>query len=118
VCALPLTAQTEGLLDARAFAQMPKGSYLINVARGAHVVEPDLIDAVNRGHLSGAALDVQCNEPMASDDPLWAIPGITITPHIAAQPSPQTIAAQFVVGLRCLQRGQSPPQIIDRARGY
>ena len=118
VCALPLTPETEGLLGARAFAQMPKGSYLINIARGAHVVEPDLIDAVQGGHLAGAALDVQCREPMPADDPLWSVPGITITPHIAAQSSPETIAAQFVAGLRCLQRGEEPPQQVDRARGY
>jgi phosphoglycerate dehydrogenase-like enzyme len=118
VCALPLTAQTHGLLDARAFALMPAGSYLINIARGAHVVEPDLIDAVTRGHLAGAALDVQRHEPMPPDDPLWSVPGITITPHIAAQSSPETIAAQFVAGLRCVQRGEAPPQQVDRVRGY
>ena len=118
VCALPLTVQTDSVLDARAFALMPKGSYLINIARGAHVVEPDLIAAVASGHLAGAALDVQRHEPMATDDPLWAVPGITITPHIAAQSSPQTIAAQFVAGLRCLQRGELPPQTVDRVRGY
>ena len=118
VCALPLTPDTDGLFDARAFAQMPRGSYLINIARGSHVVEADLIDAVRRGHLAGAALDVQRNEPMAGDDPLWGIPGITITPHIAAQSSPRTIATQFVAGLRCLERGETPPQSIDRARGY
>jgi glyoxylate/hydroxypyruvate reductase A len=118
VCALPLTPQTDGILDARAFASMPRGSYLINIARGAHVVEPDLIDAVQRGHLAGAALDVQRNEPMSPDDPLWTVPGITITPHVAAQSSPQTIAAQFVAGLRCMQRGDPLPQKVDRARGY
>ncbi len=118
VCALPLTMQTDGLLDARAFAQMPKGSYLINIARGAHVVEPDLIAAVRSGHLAGAALDVQRNEPMAADDPLWAVPGITITPHIAAQSSPATIAAQFVAGLRRVQRGEQPLQLVDRSLGY
>ena len=118
VCALPLTAQTQGLLDAAAFAAMPRGSYLVNIARGGHVVEPDLIAAVRSGHLAGAALDVQRNEPMAADDPLWSVPGITITPHIAAQPSTATIAEQFVDGLRCLERGEPPPQAIDRARGY
>ena len=118
VCALPLTAQTEGLLDARAFARMPRGSYLSNVARGAHVVEPDLIAAVRSGQLAGAALDVQRREPMAGDDPLWDVPGITITPHIAAQSSAETIAAQFVAGLRCVERGEPPPQQDDRARGY
>jgi phosphoglycerate dehydrogenase-like enzyme len=118
VCALPLTPQTDGLLDARAFARMPAGSYLINIARGAHVVEQDLIAAVRSGHLAGAALDVQRREPMPADDPLWDVPGITITPHIAAQSSPATIAAQFIGGLRCVQRGEAPPQVVDRERGY
>jgi len=118
VCALPLTPQTDGLLDADAFALMPAGSYLINIARGAHVVEADLIAATRDGHLSGAALDVQRHEPMPADDPLWDVPGITITPHIAAQSSPQTIAAQFIKGLREVQRGNAPPQLVDRSRGY
>ena len=118
VCALPLTPQTHGLLDARAFAQMPNGSYFINIARGAHAVEPDLISAVRSGHLAGAALDVQCHEPMPDDDPLWSVPGITITPHIAAQPTAQTIAAQFIEGLRCMARGERPPNTVDRVRGY
>ncbi|MBV9892484.1 MAG: glyoxylate/hydroxypyruvate reductase A, partial [Rhizobacter sp.] len=75
VCALPLTPETENLLDAAAFAAMPRGGYVINVARGAHIVEPDLIAAVRSGHLSGAALDVQRHEPMPPDDPLWTVPG-------------------------------------------
>ncbi len=118
VCALPLTPETESILGARAFATMPEGSYLINIARGAHVVEPELIVAVRSGRLAGAALDVQRHEPMPADDPLWAVPGITITPHIAAQSSTGTIAAQFVAGLRCIERGEAPPQTVDRARGY
>jgi glyoxylate/hydroxypyruvate reductase len=118
VCALPLTAETEGILDARAFALMPKGAYVINVARGAHIVEPDLIAAVRSGHLSGAALDVQRKEPMPGDDPLWSVPGITITPHIAAQPSTETIADQFVASVRALARGEALPNEIDRRRGY
>jgi len=118
VCALPLTPQTEGLLDAHAFAAMPRGSYLINIARGAHVVEPDLVAAVRSGHLAGAALDVQRNEPMAATDPLWDVPGITITPHIAAQSSPRTIAQQFLAGLDCVARGATPPHGVDRTRGY
>jgi len=118
VCALPLTRETDGLLDARAMALMPAGAYLINIARGAHVVEEDLIAALRSGHLSGAALDVQRHEPMPADDPLWDVPGITITPHIAAQSSPGTIAAQFIEGLRCVQRGEVPPQVVDRVRGY
>jgi len=118
VCALPLTPQTQGLLDARTLALMPRGSYLINIARGAHVVEADLIAAVRSGQLAGAALDVQNREPLPADDPLWDVPGITITPHIAAQSSPHTIALQFVQGWHCLQRGEAPHNLVDRARGY
>jgi phosphoglycerate dehydrogenase-like enzyme len=118
VCALPLTRETEGILDARAFAQMARGAYVINVARGAHIVEPDLIAAVRSGHLSGAALDVQRREPLPADDPLWSVPGITITPHIAAQPSTETIADQFVASVRALERGEPLPNEVDRARGY
>ena len=118
VCALPLTAATEGIFDARAFAAMPKGGYFVNIARGAHVVEADLIDAVRDGHLAGAALDVQRREPMPADDPLWSVPGITITPHIAAQSSTEVIAQQFVAALRSLQRGDAVPNAVDRALGY
>ena len=118
VNALPLTADTEGLLNATAFAAMPPGAYLINIARGRHVVEADLLAAVQSGHLAGAALDVQADEPMAEADPLWAVPGITITPHIAAQSSAATVAAQFVAGLRCLQRGEPPPNPVDRRLGF
>ena len=118
VCALPLTPSTEAVLGAAAFAAMPKGAYLINVARGAHVVEHELIEAVRSGHLSGAALDVQRREPLPADDPLWTVPGITITPHIAAQPSNETVVEQFVASLRALQRGEPLPSQVDRGRGY
>jgi phosphoglycerate dehydrogenase-like enzyme len=118
VCALPLTPQTEGLLDARRFAQMKRGAYLINIARGAHVVEADLVAAVRSGQLSGAALDVQRREPLPADDPLWTVEGITITPHIAAQSSVATICEQFIEGLRRLQQGEPPPRQVDRAKGY
>ena len=118
VCALPLTEATEGILDAQAFAAMPPGGYVVNVARGAHVVEADLVAAVRSGHLAGAALDVQRHEPMPDDDPLWTVPGITITPHIAAQSSAGVIAAQFVAALRARQQGEPVPNAIDRSLGY
>ena len=118
VCALPLTPQTQNILDARVLALMPQGAYLINVARGGHVVEADLIAAVRSGHLSGAALDVQRREPMSADDVLWNVPGITITPHIGAQSSVQTIAVQFLEGLTALQTGSLLPRLVDRVAGY
>ena len=113
-----MTDETEGILDEQAFASMPRGAYVINVARGAHVVEADLIAAVRSGHLSGAALDVQRREPLPADDPLWSVPGITITPHVAAQSSTDTIADQFVASVRALERGEPLPNEIDRSRGY
>lgn len=118
VDALPLTPQTGGLLDAAAFAAMPRGAYFVNIARGAHVVEADLIAALQSGQLAGAALDVQAVEPMTADDPLWDQPNVSITPHIAAQSSPHTVAAQFLAGLRCLRNGQPLPNAVDRTRGY
>ncbi len=118
VNALPLTPQTQGLLNAQVFADMQRGAYLVNVARGGHVVEADLIAAVRSGQLRGAALDVQRHEPLPHDDPLWNVPGITITPHIAAQPSNDTVAAQFAHNLRRLRAGQPLLNQVDRLRGY
>ena len=118
VNALPLTPQTAGLLDAAAFAAMPRGAFLVNIARGGHLVEADLIAAVQSGHLAGAALDVQAVEPMAADDPLWALPGIRITPHIAAQSSPEVVVAQFLASLARVQRGQPPLNPVDREAGF
>ena len=118
VNALPLTTQTQGLLDAAAFAAMPRGAYLVNIARGGHVVEADLIAAVQRGHLAGAALDVQAVEPMAADDPLWQVPGIAITPHIAAQSSPEVVVAQFLASLARVRQGLAPLNPVDRALGF
>jgi len=118
VNALALTAETAGLLDAAAFAAMPRGGYLVNIARGQHVVEADLIAAVQSGQLAGATLDVQATEPLPADDPLWTVPGITITPHIAGQSSPAVVAAQFLAGLQALWAGQPLPNVVDRSRGY
>ena len=115
---LPLTPATTGLLDAPAFAAMPRGSYLVNIARGGHVVEADLVAAVRSGQLSGAALDVQQREPLPADDPLWDVPGITITPHIASQPDTLTVARQFVTALQAFREGRPLPNAVDRNRGY
>lgn len=115
---LPLTPQTAGLLDAAALAALPRGAYLVNIARGGHVVEADLIAAVQSGHLAGAALDVQAHEPLPADDPLWAVPGISLTPHIAAQPDHATVAAQFLANLQRLRDGQPLLNQVDRQRGY
>lgn len=118
VCALPLTPQTTGLIDREALAAMPRGGAFINIARGAHVVEDDLLAALRSGHLAFAALDVQVNEPLPPESPLWDAPNLVITPHIAAQSSVETIVAQFVEGLEALRAGRPLPRLVDRQLGY
>jgi glyoxylate/hydroxypyruvate reductase len=118
VCLLPLTPQTRGVLNSAALAKMPKGGCLINVARGAHVVEADLLAALDAGHLARAYLDVFEAEPLPADSPLWAHPGIALTPHIAALTEPRTAVATIVENLARLRRGEAPLHLVDRAAGY
>jgi glyoxylate/hydroxypyruvate reductase A len=118
VCLLPLTPQTRGVLNAAAFAKMPKGGCVINVARGAHVVQADLLATLNAGHLARAYLDVFDIEPLPADSPLWAHPGVTVTPHIAALTEPRTALATVVENIERLRRGEAPLHLVDRSAGY
>ncbi|HEY1961157.1 MAG TPA: glyoxylate/hydroxypyruvate reductase A [Rhizomicrobium sp.] len=118
ICLLPLTTDTRGILNAKLFAQLPKGAYVINVARGGHLVDEDLIAAIDSGHLSGATLDVFHTEPLPESHPFWTHPKITVTPHIAAISEPR-VAAQYVVdGIRRFERGEPVGNIVDPNRGY
>jgi len=118
VCLLALTKETTGILNARAFAAMPKGGFVINVARGGHLVENDLVEALDSSHLSGAVLDVFETEPLPQTSPLWTHPKVTVTPHIAAISQPQ-VAAQYVLGgIAKFERGEKPENIVDVSRGY
>jgi len=118
VCLLSLTRKTTGILNAKAFAAMPQGGFVINVARGGHVVEADLIAALDSGHLSGAVLDVFDTEPLPENSPLWSHPKITVTPHVAAISQP-AVAAQFVLdGIAKFERGEKPDNIVDVATAY
>ena len=118
VCLLPLTSDTENLMDAERFAQMPKGGYLINVARGAHVVDADLLAAIDSGHLAGATLDVFRVEPLPKDHPFWAHPKMTLTPHTSARTLRSESIAQIAFKIGALQRGEDVAGRVDAARGY
>lgn len=118
VCLLPLTGETRGILNARAFATMPKESYLINVARGGHVVEADLLAALDSGHLEGATLDVFDPEPLPPDSPLWSHPKITVTPHTAGRMSSARVALNMVDMMRPVVAGEAPRHVVDWSKGY
>ena len=85
VCLLPLTPETEDIMNARSLSRLKPGGYVINVARGAHLVDEDLIALLDSGHLAGAALDVFRTEPLPADHPFWRHPKITVTPHTSAR---------------------------------
>jgi glyoxylate/hydroxypyruvate reductase A len=118
VCVLPLTPDTRGILDCDAFAQLPRGAYVINVARGGHLVELDLIAAIDSGQLAGAALDVFAQEPLPETSPLWSHPKVSLTPHIAALSDPRAVARATIEGVRQFERGEALANAVDLARGY
>lgn len=118
VCLLPLTPQTGGILNRDLFAQLPRGAYLINVGRGGHLVEEDLIPALDSGQLAGATLDVFREEPLPPDHPFWTHPRITVVPHIAALTLPETAAVALVANLRRAIAGQPLRDVVDLEAGY
>ncbi len=117
-CLLPLTPETEGILDARLFSILPRGAAIINCARGRHLVEADLIPALDSGQLSAAVLDVFRDEPLPREHPFWDDPRITLTPHVAAATHAPTAALAVADNLRRLRQGQPPLNRIDLGRGY
>lgn len=118
VCLLPLTEETRGILDARLFERLPQGARLVNVARGAHLVEADLIAALDRGHLAHASLDVMVQEPLPPKHPFWRHPRIDLTPHTASYGQPGSAAVAVAENLRRLAAGETLRDVVDRSRGY
>lgn len=115
---LPLTPQTEGILNARNFARMPRGAFVVNIGRGAHLVDEDLLAALQSGQLGGAMLDVFRSEPLPAGHPFWRHPKIVVTPHVAGVTIPSEAQAQVIENVRRLERGDPPIGLVDIARGY
>ena len=118
VCVLPLTAATRGIVNAELLAALPKGAFVINIARGGHVVDSDLIAALDSGHIAGATLDVFQPEPLPPEHPFWRHPKVTVTPHVASLTNPETAALPIVENLRRLAAGQKLLHLVDRKSGY
>ena len=118
VCMLPLTPDTQGIICRKTLDQLQPESYFINVARGAHVVESELLDALNEGRLAGATLDVSRNEPVPPEHPFWQHPRITLTPHIAGATLCAEAVEQILMKIDALERGIPVGGIVDRERGY
>ncbi len=118
VCLLPLTPQTENLLSQRTLGLLRPGGYLINVARGAHVVDADLLALLDSGHLAGATLDVFRQEPLPAAHAFWKHPKITVTPHTSARTLRDESIAQIARKITAVHSGQSVAGTVDRDRGY
>jgi len=115
---LPLTPETENILNRATLSRLQPGGYVINVARGAHLVDADLIALLDSGHLAGAALDVFRTEPLPAGHPFWGHPRITLTPHTSARTLRDESIAQIVGKIVALERGEAIAGIVDPVRGY
>ena len=115
---MPLTPETENILNQDTLSQLQPGGYLINVARGKHLVEEDLIALIDSGHLAGATLDVFRTEPLPAGHPFWQHPRITVTPHTSARTLREQSIAQIVGKIQALQRGEPIRGVVDPVRGY
>lgn len=115
---LPLTPATRGLIDARFLAALPASASLVNLARGGHVIEADLLAALDSGHLRQAVLDVFTQEPLPADHPFWRHDRITVLPHVAAATDARSAAAVVAANLQALVDGRPLAHLVDRGRGY
>lgn len=118
VCLLPLTPNTQNFMDKGFFQKCQPGTYIINAARGKHLVENDLLEAIDSGHISGALLDVYREEPLPKSHPFWNHPKISMTPHIASVTNPEAAAPQIAANCKRYMAGKPLKNMIDREKGY
>ncbi len=115
---MPLTPETENILNHTTLSQLQKGGYVINVARGSHLVDEDLLSLIDSGHLAGATLDVFRTEPLPAAHPFWRHPKISVTPHTSARTLREESIAQISGKILALQRGEPINGVVDPGRGY
>ncbi|MFT4190912.1 MAG: NAD(P)-dependent oxidoreductase, partial [Comamonas sp.] len=118
VCLLPLTPETENILNRRTLGALRPGGYLVNVARGGHLVEEDLLALLDQGHLEGATLDVFRQEPLPAGHPFIGHPKLVLTPHLSALTLREDSIAQIAGKIRALRAGQPVRGVVDPARAY
>ncbi len=118
VCLLPLTVETTGILNATLFHRLPKGAYVINAARGGHLVDLDLIEYIESGHISGATLDVFHEEPLPTSHPFWESEKINMTPHYASVSDTDSVVPQILANYRRMKKGQPLLNLVSEIKGY
>jgi glyoxylate/hydroxypyruvate reductase A len=118
ICLLPLTPETRGVLNAKLLSALPRGAYVINGARGGHMVAQDMLAALDSGHIAGAALDVFEPEPLPPESPFWSHPKVFLTPHAASITIPSSVAPQVVENIHNMRAGRPLINLVDFSLGY
>ena len=118
VCVLPLTGETRGIINERLISAMPKGGFIINIARGGHQVDDDLLAGLDSGQLGGVFLDVFNQEPLPSEHPFWQHEKVWLTPHVAGELMPRSCAKSVAANIRRIEAGEPVPDLFDKERGY